>query len=416
MTSAPTSSLPPFDPHDPRLLPSPYPLLAQYRTSGPVHRGVSADPAVTTWYTFGFDDSEQVLTDVATFASNPSALGRAAAVPAGWESVGHVFHRFLGGIDPPEHAQLRALLAQAFSPRQIERLRERIVYVASDLLEPTFRAPGSSFDLVADFAFPFPMVVIGEILGVDTAERTRFKDASTAIADAIDVPTDVARAGAGSAAVTYLLEYFRYLIAQRREHPRDDVLTAMIRAAGQDENALSEEQLLAIAVELLVAGHETTVNAIAIGTLGLRDDPAAAHALATAPEPDLRGCVEELLRWTAPSQRQRARWATQRTEVGGCTIEAGDAVVVVTAAANRDPAVFDDPDTIRFDRGPNRHLTFGRGPHFCLGANLAKLELRVAMPVVAAAIGSAAVPEPDEIVWRMNTLLPGPVAVPVVMS
>ena len=411
-----TSLLSPFDPNDVRLHPVPYPLLASYRSTDPVHRGVRIDPDVTTWYTFGYSDSEHVLTDVATFASNPSAIGRAASLPPGWEPVGHVFHRFLGAIDPPAHGRLRALLRQAFSPREIERLRERVEHVAGQLLGETFRARAVEFDLVADFAFPFPMIVIGEILGVDADEQTRFKNASTAIADAIDDPADPVRAQAGSAAVRYLLEYFKSLIKRRRARPQDDVLTAMIRAADQDRTILTEDQLLAIAVELLVAGHETTVNAIAIGSLGLRDDPAAGRDLATAPAPELRGCIEELLRWTAPSQRQRARWATRRAVVGGRTIESGEAVVVVTAAANRDPEWFDDPDAIRFDRGANRHLTFGRGPHFCLGANLAKLEMRVAMPAIAAALDRAAMPEPGDIVWRSNSLLPGPVAVPVVMS
>jgi cytochrome P450 len=406
----------PFDPNALELRANPYPTYAAYRSTEPVHLGTSAEPGSRgTWYLFAFDDSERVLVDTDTYRSDPGAMGREAVpAPPGWEAVGHVFRRFLGGIDPPDHDRLRALLRKAFSPREIEKLRSRIQDVADSLFAETFDLPGRCFDLVADFAFPFPMIVVGEILGVSADRRAQFKKASAAIADAIDNPADRDLAAAGSSAIAGLLEYFAELLKERRRHPRQDVLTGMVEAARQDESILSEEQLLAIAVELLVAGHETTVNAISLSIFGLGEDEAAARALASADPTTLPACIEELLRWTSPSQRQRPRWPARDVEIGGRAIRRGEPVVVVTGAANRDPDRFPSPDRMVFDRPKgSRHIAFGRGPHFCLGANLARLELGIAMPRIAAALTRIDIPGRGDVRWRPNTLLPGPVAVPV---
>lgn len=408
--------LAPFDPNAVELQANPYPTYAAYRSAEPVHLGTSAEPGSRgTWYLFSFDDSERVLVDTDTYRSNPDARGGAAVhAPPGWEAVGHVFQRFLGGIDPPDHDRLRGLLRKAFSPREIGKLRSRIQAVADSLFAETFDRVGSRFDVVEDFAFPLPMTVVGEMLGVSTDHRGQFKRASTAIADAIDNPTDPGLAATGSAAIAELLEYFAELIEERRRHPRLDVLTGMVEASRQDESILSEEQLLAIAVELLVAGHETTANAIGLSIFGLGEDESAARALASADPSRLPACIEELLRWTSPSQRQRARWPTGDVEIGGRVIRKGEPVVVVTGAANRDPDRFPRPDRMIFDRPQGRpHVAFGRGAHFCLGANLARLELGIVMPRIAAALTTIDLPDRGDVQWRPNTLLPGPVAVPV---
>jgi cytochrome P450 len=354
--------LAPFDPNALELRTNPYPTYAAYRSTEPVHLGTSAEPGSRgMWYLFAFDDSERVLVDTDTYCSNPGAVGREAEhAPPGGEAVGHVFQRFLGGIDPPNHNRLRALLRKAFSLREIEKLRSRIQDVADSLFAETFDLPGRRFDLVADFAFPLPMIVVGEVLGVSTERRAQFKRASAAIADAIDNPTDRGLAAAGSSAIAGLLEYFAELLKERRRHPRQDVLTRMVEASRRDESVLSEEQLLAIAVELLVAGHETTVNAISLSSFGLGEDESAASALASADPTMLAAYIEELLRWTSPSQRQCPRWRTRDVEIGGRAILRGEPVVVVTGAANRDPDRFPSPDRMVFDRPKgNRHVAFG---------------------------------------------------------
>jgi pimeloyl-[acyl-carrier protein] synthase len=399
-----------FDPNSSCLWSDPYPTYARFRAADPVHWGIATNEELQgSWYTFGYEDGERVLADTATFASDPASVGMEDKLPPGWQPISEVFQRFLGGIDRPEHDRLRSGIMRAFTARRVAQLRGRIEEITSELLDDVMSSPSGRFDLMADFAFPLPMTVIGDMLGVPPGDRSAFRDVSSAIASAIDDPGNAEQVGRGVAAIVEVRDYFRGLLADRRRQPADDLLTAMVQATDSEGISMGEEQLIAIAIELVVAGHETTVNAIGLGVLGLSDDrPALESVAAAATDTELDAVVDEVLRWTSPSQRQRNRWATSDVVVGERTIRRGDPVVVVTGAANRDPVRFRAPDQIDFSRPPARNLTFGFGPHFCLGAALARLELRVALPALASHLSAMCLPSRGEVAWRENSLLPGP--------
>jgi cytochrome P450 len=279
--------------------------------------------------------------------------------------------------DPPDHTRLRGLVSKAFTPRVVEALRPHIQTIVDGLLDRV-RGAGK-MDLVEDFAYPLPVIVICEMLGVPLEDRERFKTWGLDIArglDAIWLPPDSDVARRSVAARHELAEYFRDLIGRRRTEPRADLLSGLI-AAEEAGDKLSEEELLATCILLLVAGHETTVNLIGNGTLALLRNPDQLERLRR--QPDLIGAaVEELLRYDGPVQRT-ARIPSEDVVIGGRTIPKGEMVMPFMGAADRDPAQFPDPDRLDIARADNRHLAFGWGIHFCLGAPLARVEGQIAI-------------------------------------
>ncbi|HEX6313143.1 MAG TPA: cytochrome P450 [Acidimicrobiia bacterium] len=285
-------------------------------------------------------------------------------------------------LDPPDHTRLRGLVSKAFTPRVIGRLRPRIEQLVDELLGAVASRGDGHMDVVADLAYPLPVVIICELLGVPHADHATFQEWSRDLVHSIDpdpliTPEQWTRIEAAGAA---FVEYFVALIEERRRSPGDDLLSGLI-AAEEAGDRLSEEELLATALLLLVAGHETTVNLIGNGTLALlrnrdqlerlRDDPALDH-----------NAVEEMLRYDSPvTFTQRITLAEYR--VGDVTIPPRQQVVTVLAAANRDPDAFPDPDRLDLGRPEaNRHVAFGGGHHYCLGAALARLEGEVAIPTL----------------------------------
>lgn len=284
-------------------------------------------------------------------------------------------------LDPPDHNRLRGLVSKAFTARRIQRLRpgiERLV----DRLADGLRAAGSA-DLIADFAYPLPVTVICQLLGVPTEDQVRFRGWSAALARGLD-PEIVLPAGTGErrhAARAELHAYFAELTERRAVEPGDDLISALV-ALRDSGSGLSTAELLATCTLLLVAGHETTVNLIGNGMLTLLRHPDQLATLRA--DPDLiAGAVEELLRYDPPVQLT-GRVALADTTLAGQPIPAGQPVVLLLAAANRDPTVFADPDRLDLRREPSRHLAFGLGIHFCLGAPLARLEAEIALRALTA--------------------------------
>ncbi len=361
-----------FNPFLPSFAQNPYPAYAALRASEPVH----FSPTLQAWVLTSYAECEQVLRDQQTF-SNDSMLAT-SQIARQFQQQRREFP--LGEVptvlnsDPPVHTRLRGIVTRAFTPRVVERLRGRIEEITEDLLD---HAPVSeSFDLVSTLALPLPVVVIAELLGVPASDRDLFKRWSTAIADTttnlFSAPTSIESTKRAS---TELIEYLTQFVEERRRDPREDLITALVQAE-DGGSQLTRDELLAFIIVLLVAGHETTINLIGNGMLALLNEPDQGAILRDDPS-TIPEAVEEFLRYDSPVQGL-IRIARSDVELGGKSIRAGDALLVMIGAANRDPARFPEPDRLDIQREEKRHLSFGFGIHFCLGAPLARLEAQVA--------------------------------------
>jgi vitamin D3 1,25-hydroxylase len=304
-------------------------------------------------------------------------------------------------MDPPGHTRLRKLVSRSFTLRRMEDLRARVEVIADELLDAL--PPTGQVDIMAQYAFLLPVLVICELLGVPAEDRDDFAAWSNAM---VDSQVD----GHDSAAKLY--NYLAGLIATKRETPDDALISALVQVA-EDEDRLSEQELVAMAMMLLIAGHETTVNLVGNGILALLTHPEQLALLQR--QPDLiNHAVEEFLRWDAPVHSTPARFAAEDVEYSGVTIPARSVVVLSLAAANRDRNRFEDPAELKIDRDAGGHVAFGHGLHHCLGAQLARIEGQVAVgklvgrrPELALA-GDAA-----DLVYRQSTLVRGLKTLPV---
>jgi cytochrome P450 len=283
-------------------------------------------------------------------------------------------------LDPPDHTRLRGLVSKAFTPKVIGRLRPRIEQIVAERLDAVGARGDRRMDVVTDLAYPLPVVIICELLGVPPEDHAKFQGWSSDLAHSIDPnplvsPEQQERI---EAAADAFVEYFRDLIERRRRDAGDDLLTGLI-AAEDGGDRLSETELLATGLFLLIAGHETTVNLIGNGTLALLRNRDQFERLRANPDLD-HNAIEELLRYDSPVTFTQ-RITLEDYQLGDMTIPARQQVIPILAAANHDPAVFDQPDRLDLGReNANRHLAFGGGHHFCLGAALARLEGEVAIP------------------------------------
>jgi cytochrome P450 RapN len=310
-------------------------------------------------------------------------------------------------MDPPDHTRLRRLVAKAFTARRMEQLRPRAQEVVDGLLDRIV-AQGPPADLVEDLALPLPITMICELLGVPFEDRDRFRCWSdTVLAITAYTPDEIATAR------DELKEYLAELVQQRREQPTDDLLGVLVVARDEDER-LSEEELIQFGITLLVAGHETTANQIGNFIYTLLTHPEQLNVLKADPSV-LIPAIEELLRFTPlGSSAGFSRIALEDVELSGVLVRAGEAVVAQGAAANRDKSVFDHPDELDFGREHNPHIAFGHGAHHCLGAQLARIELQVAIGSLVRRLPDLrfAVPE-AELSWKSGMLMRGLTQLPV---
>jgi pimeloyl-[acyl-carrier protein] synthase len=395
-----------YDPLTPAMLADPYPVLHRLREEEPVHRS----DVIGGWVLTRYDDVLAALRDprlsadrITPYMNRLSDEARARQSAIGSLALWMVFS------DPPDHTRLRALVTRAFTPRVVEGLRGSIQEVVDDLLDAV--RPRGAMDVIADFAYPLPATVIAKMIGVPPEDRDRFREWSDGLAAFVGGALGAAdRREHAQRCLTDLTAYFRGVVAQRRSQPRDDLITALI-AARDTGDALSEDELVATCVLLLFAGHETTTNLIGSGVLGLLRHPDQFQRLRT--DPALIGsAVEEFLRFDSPVQAA-ARVTLEEIEVGGVRIPRGQRVFPLITAADRDPAQFPEPDRLDLAREPNRHLAFGYGIHFCLGAPLARLEAQIAIPTLLRrmpALRLGAAPP----VWKETFLLRGLRSLPVV--
>jgi cytochrome P450 len=361
-----------FNPFLPSFAANPYPAYSSLRASEPVHYS----PTLQAWVITSYAECEQVLRDPQTFSNNPmlatSPIARQFQQQRREFPLGEV--PTVLNSDAPVHTRLRGIVTRAFTPRVVEGLRGRIEEITDELLEA---APSDEpFDLVSTLALPLPVIVIAELLGVPATDRERFKRWSTSIADVatnlFSTPEAIESTKRASAE---LIEYLTGFVEERRREPREDLITALVQAE-DGGSRLTRDELLAFTIVLLIAGHETTINLIDNGMLALLEAPEQFDLLRDDPSL-IADAVEEFLRYDSPVQGL-IRVARDDAALGGRQLRAGDALIVMIGAANRDPARFPDPDRLDLRREDNRHLAFGLGPHFCLGAPLARLEAQVA--------------------------------------
>jgi cytochrome P450 len=354
-------------------------VYAELRRSNPVHRS-----PLGFWVFTRHADCLAVLRDKRSSSDgrnvDPERLsrlrdlqGEAAAAEVMAEMAPFLFR------DPPDHTRLRGLVQKAFTPRVIEGLRPRVEQICNELLDVALDRGDT--DLVADYAYPLPVQIIVEMLGVPAEDHEQFRVWSNALARGLDPdfllpPEAVQQRLAG---IMSFVEYFSALIAQRRDHPGDDLLTRLIQAEEQGD-ALTHGELLSTCILLLVAGHETTVNLISGGALALMEHPVELAKFLDGPE-QVRSGVEEMLRYVPPVQLT-GRNALEDMEVGGVTVEKGSFSMLLIGSANRDPDAFPRPDVFDVTRTDNHHLGFGFGIHHCIGAPLARLEAQIALPLL----------------------------------
>ena len=389
----------------------PFPFYRRLRERAPVYRAKLPDGQMA-WLVTRYDDVVRVLTD-GRFAKDAfRVLSKEQLAASPWLAklftplllplARHMLNR-----DPPDHTRLRALVQQAFSPRLVEGMRGRIQSLADELLDRVKRQ--GRMDLIADYALPIPTTVIAEMLGVPVRDRHKFHHWSSAMLSA-----GSSRFGLLWAMPSALrfMRYIRRLIRIRRADLRDDLIGALITAK-EDSERLSDDELLSMILLLIVAGHETTVNLIASGMLALLQHPDQLERLRSDPAL-IKPAVEELLRFTAPVETATERFATEEVELAGVKIGRGDLVLAAIASANRDESQFINPDTLDIGREPNRHLAFGQGIHFCLGASLARLEGQTAINTLLARTRDLQLAvDPTRLRWRSGLVLRGLKALPV---
>lgn len=391
---------PAVDLHDPAFVADPYPFYARLREESPVSWLPFDGEGAGMWLITRYESAERVLRDPG-FRKNPRDVREIDPEAPDLPS--------LLDMDPPDHTRVRSLVNRAFTPRVVANLESRIAAITDELLE----AVDGSTDLIDALAFPLPITVIAEMLGVPSEDRDRFRSWSTDFVGAIDaIGASEERRERSMAAAFELFGYFASLIAERHTTRSDDLIGRLV-AARDDEDRLSDEELIGMLVLLLVAGHETTVGLIGNGMAALLDHPEQMELLRRDPD-RVESAVEEMLRFDAPVQRATFRYAGEPVDIDGVTIEQGEQVSAVIAAGNRDPRQFPEPDDFDIGRNPNRHLGFGRGSHYCLGAPLARLEARVAFTRLLERFTT--IEAAGDIEWRPSTFLRGPARLPVAVG
>ena len=385
-----------FNPLLPEFHANPYPFYKRLREKEPIHQSPMGFWVLTRYedcvavlrdQRFGREEFQQMLTAVYGDETEKPALPRSM-----------LFR------DPPDHTRLRALVSKAFTPRMIETMREHIQEIVDRLLDRVQDA--GRMDVIEDLAYPLPVTVICEMLGVPVDDHASIRGWSADIArslDAIGLPSDEGIVERGRKSRRALGDYFRRLVPERRARPQDDLLSGLLAAEEQGDK-LTQDEVIAMCLLLFIAGHETTVNLIGNGTLALLRHPDQLTKLRA--EPALIGnAVEELLRYDSPVQRT-ARITTTEVELAGQLLPKGALVITALGAANRDPAQFADPDRLDVTRKDPRHISFGFGIHFCLGAPLARVEGQLALGTLLRRAPDLALAEVNP-EWRESSVLRG---------
>src|SRR5215212_5869918 len=402
-------------------------VYAAMREKGPI-TGVTLPTGEPIWFVTRYMEAVALLKDDERFANDPSsALTEEEYAQLFQQATEHltaeqqemaaqtdeILSRNLLAVDPPDHSRLRRLVAIPFTPKFIEGLRTRIQAIADTLLDAVQaradRTGRRELELISDFAYPLPLTVISEMLGIPLADRDNFREWSQAAVSF--TPADRANP-AVTAKLIEFIAYLRQLVAAKLADPGDDLLSGLVLAEAEGDK-LSENELLSMIFLLIVAGHETTVNLIGNGMLALFEHPQQ-RARLQEDQNLLKRAIEEMLRYYGPVEMSLTRWVRQDTELGGQHLRRGEQIMALLASANHDGEQFPNPEVFDISREPNWHAAFGTGIHSCLGATLARLEGQIAFATLLSRLPDLALAIPrEEIRWRDATFLRGLTQLPV---
>jgi cytochrome P450 len=395
----------PIDLTDPAVVADPYPSFARARAVAPVqwHEDLGL------WLAFTHAESNAVLRD--------RRLGRiwVDKTPVErFESFNLIHRNAILEMEPPHHTRLRRLISAAFARGHVERLRPWVVALAGRLVDELLEESGGSrpVDLLSGMAQQLPVAVIAELLGVPDADRPLLRPWSNAIVKMYEYDRTRQREDDAERAADEFVAYLRHLAADRRKSPGDDLVSHLVSVRDAEGDRLTEDELVTTCILLLNAGHEATVNVTANGTLALLRNPDQLARLRADPTL-LPTAVEELMRFDSPLQLFE-RTATEAVEIGGITVERGQKIAALLGAANHDPAVFADPETLDLGRVDNAHISFGAGVHFCIGAPLARVELQASFGALLERTSSLELG--GEPVRRPEFVIRGLASLPVVLT
>jgi cytochrome P450 len=397
----------PFNITDPDFKANPFPFYARLRAEAPVYRITMPDKQ-PAWLITRYDDVMMVLKDDQQFVKNPrnaktpQQLAKMPWIPPMFRAL--MFNMLWTDWD--DHRRLRGLVHKAFTPQMIEQMRGRVQALSDELLDAAQRR--GHMDVIGDYAMPIPMTVISEMLGIARSDQARFNKWTNGIVE-LGAKHNIIK---GLPHILGVTRFLRSEFKKRRAHPTDDLLTALVQAEEAGEQ-LNEDELLATAFVLLVAGYETTMNLIGSGTLALLQHPDQLRLLRERPEL-IKNAVEELLRYVNPVEQATERYAREDVTLHGVTIPKGELVIAVVASANRDESVFPNGDILDITRENLKHLDFGQGVHYCIGAPLARLEGQIAINTLTQRLPSLKLnAAPESLRWRQAITLRGLEALPV---
>ncbi|ADM37818.1 cytochrome P450 [Bacillus spizizenii] len=399
-----------FHPHGKEFHLNPFSVLGRFREEDPVHqfelkRFGGTYPA---WLITRYDDCMAFLKDnrITRDVKNVMSQEQIKMLNVS-EDIDFVSDHMLAK-DTPDHTRLRSLVHQAFTPRTIENLRGSIEQITEQLLDEMEKE--NKADIMKSFASPLPFIVISELMGIPKEDRAQFQIWTNAMVDTSESNRELT-----NQALREFKDYIAKLIQDRRIQPKDDLISKLVHAE-ENGSKLSEKELYSMLFLLVVAGLETTVNLLGSGTLALLQHKEEFEKLKQYPEM-IATAVEELLRYTSPVVMMANRWAIEDFTYKGHSIKRGDMIFIGIGSANRDPNFFENPETLNLNRSPNRHISFGFGIHFCLGAPLARLEGHIAFNALLKRFPDIELAAaPDDIHWRKNVFLRGLENLPVSLS
>ncbi|MEZ4869855.1 MAG: cytochrome P450 [Caldilineaceae bacterium] len=385
----------------------PYPTYAYLRSHDPLHRRTAMDGQTAIWFVTRYDEVAAILRDHKRFVKNVAntlSPAERAHLPMPPPLLRLLSNHMLN-LDPPDHTRLRALVNKVFTAQVVAQMQGRIQRIADQLLDQV-HAQGE-MDLIEDFAFPLPIIVIAELLGIPPRDRLRFRNWSNAfVTPSANLQRSAKKMQKAGQVMEDFTRYMRQVFAERRRTPREDLITMLLQAE-ENGDTLSEEELFSMVILLIVAGHETSVNLIGNGLLALLQYPEQLALLRAEPT-WLPNAVEEMIRYDGPVERATMRFAAEEVTLAGQTLQRGDAVSLVLAGADRDPVPFEQPNRFDITRSPNRHLGFGQGIHYCLGAPLARLEGQIAIATLIQRYPALHLTTPvDQLRWRTVPIMRG---------
>ncbi|GGH84602.1 cytochrome P450 [Pullulanibacillus pueri] len=385
---------------------NPYPVFQQLRERDPIHQMTLPD-GQTAWVISRYDDAMAALKEVHFIKDPTQFFNKEGEAENPNQAKSLLFNNHMLNSDPPAHRRLRNLVQKAFTPRMIAGLRPRIEEITTLLLDDIEEK--GAVDLIEAFAFPLPIIVICEMLGVPSEDRDIFRQWSNTLVEAANNPKKIQEIQ------PQMINFSNYIddwIHYRKQHPQHDLISHLIEAEERGEQ-LNHQEIRSLVFLLIIAGHETTVNLIGNGVLALLENPDQLETLKANPSL-IHQAIEEMLRYNGPVEFSTSRWASEDIVFRGQTMSKGDLILIALDSANRDPEQFQSPETFDITRKYNRHLAFGKGIHYCLGAPLARLEGEIAINALIKRMPNLQLnTDSESLQWRPGILIRGLTALPV---